>query len=182
MSITTEIRQDLPTGTWQLDPVHSSVGFEIPYLGGTFRGQFREVAGGLVVDENGARLFGSAPVAGIEVKDENLNAHLLAPDFFDAERHPTLRFDAADVRRSGDDVIVDGEITIKGVTRPIELAGRIGDPVDHPAGGCRLGLRLEATIDRTDFGLNWNMLLPDGGPALGNEVRLVAELFFAQEA
>lgn len=182
MSVVTEVRQSLPTGTWQLDPVHSSVGFEIPYLVGTFRGQFREVAGGLIVDGDEARLHGSAPVASVDVKEENLSAHLLSPDFFDAERNPELRFESSDIRRSGDDITVLGEITIKGVTKPVELTGTIADPVDHYAGGRRLGLRLETTIDRTDFGVNWNMSLPDGRPALADEVKIVADLYFAQEA
>lgn len=182
MSVTTEIRQELPTGTWQLDPVHSSVGFDIDYMVGDFRGTFREVEGGLVVAEKDARLWGSAPVASINVKDETLNTHLLSPDFFDAERNPVLRFESSDIRRSGDAVTVNGEITIKGVTQPVELTGTIGDPVEHPAGGRRLGLKLEATIDRTAFGVDWNMALPDGRPALANDVRLVADLYFTEEA
>ena len=83
MSTTTEIRQTL-TGTWELDPVHSSVGFEVPYLVGTFKGQFREVQAKLAVDDSEATLEGGANVASVDVKDENLAAHLQSPDFFDA--------------------------------------------------------------------------------------------------
>ena len=82
----------VPAGTWNLDPVHSAVGFEVDYLAGTFRGQFRDVQAELGIADSGARIEGSAEVASVDVKDENLAAHLQSPDFFDAERFPTLRF------------------------------------------------------------------------------------------
>ena len=183
MSITTATRQEaLPTGTWNLDPVHSSVGFEVDYMVGAFRGQFRDVDAKLVVDGASARLTGAARVASVEVKDENLEAHLQSPDFFDAERHPELQFEASDIVRSGDEITVHGEITIKGVTKPVELTGTITDPITDPYERQRLGLRLETALDRTEFGLNWNVPLPDGKPALADEVRLTADLYFVQEA
>jgi len=182
MTVMTATREALPTGTWALDPIHSTIGFEVSYLVGTFRGQFTDVQAILVADGDGGRLTGLAKVASVDVKDENLNAHLQSPDFFDAERYPELTFESTDISRSGDDVTITGELTIKGVTQPVVLTGTITDPVEHPAGGRRIGLKLEATIDRTAFGVNWNMPLPDGNVALANEVKLVAELFFAEEA
>ena len=83
-----------PAGTWGLDAVHSAVGFEVEYLGGTFKGSFREIDATLVVGDGSVSLEGSAKVASIDVKDENLAGHLQAPDFFDAERYPTIRFTA----------------------------------------------------------------------------------------
>lgn len=182
MSITTASRQALPTGTWTLDPVHSSVGFEVEYMVGAFRGHFSEIDAKLAVDGENASLAGSARVASVEVKDENLEAHLQSPDFFDAERHPELRFEATDIVRSGDDVTIRGEITIKGVTKPVELTGTITEPIIDPYGRERIGLRLETTIDRTEFGVNWNLQLPNEKPALADEVKLTAELYFVQEA
>ena len=183
MSITTATRQEaLPTGTWNLDPVHSSVGFEVDYMVGAFRGQFRDVDAELVVDGESARLAGAARVASVEVKDENLEAHLQSPDFFDAERHPELRFEGSDIVRSGDEVTIRGEITIKGVTKTVELTGTITDPITDPYGRQRIGLRLETALDRTEFGLSWNVPLPDGKPALADEVRLTADLYFVEEA
>ena len=182
MSITTASRTALPTGTWTLDPVHSSIGFEIEYMTGAFHGHFAAIDAKLVVDDGRARLSGSARVASIQVKDENLEAHLQSPDFFDAERHPELRFEADEIDRSGDDISVRGEITIKGVTKPVELTGTIADPVVDAYGRERIGLRLEGTVDRTEFGVNWNLPLPDGRPALADEVKLTGELFFVQEA
>ena len=182
MSITTEVRHVLPTGTWQLDPVHSSIGFEIEYMVGAFRGQFRDVDATLVVDGDETRLTGAARVASVDVKDENLAAHLQSPEFFDVERHPELRFVSADVTGGEEELTVRGEITIKGVTQPVELTGRAAAPVTDAYGRERIGLNLSTTLDRTAFGLNWNLPLPSGEPALANEVTLVAELYFVQDA
>ena len=181
MSTTTESLRTSPAGTWQLDPVHSSVGFEIAYLGGTFKGQFRDVAATLTVAGTETKLFGTAQVASVDVKDENLAAHLQAPDFFDAERHPELGFVADDIAVEGSTVDVDGEITIKGVTRPTRISGSIGGPITDGYGHERIGLKLSATVDRTDFGISWNMPLPSGEPALANDVAIDADLYFVKE-
>ena len=174
---TMEIRQALPTGTWHLDPVHSSIGFEVPHMGGTFRGQFRDVEA--TIADGG--VTGSAKVASVDVKDENLAVHLQSPEFFDVERHPELRFESTGVE-AGDELAVRGEITIKGVTHPVELTGRATEPLTDAYGRDRFGLTLQTTLDRTAFGLNWNVPLPSGEPALSDDVTLVAELFFVKEA
>ena len=178
MAVLTESRTALPTGTWALDPVHSTIGFELPYLGGTFRGSFKDVDAKLAAES----LSGSARVASVEVKDENLAAHLQSPEFFDGERHPELTFASSSIERSGDELSVAGEITIRGITKPVELAGTIGGPITDGYGKERISVTLETTVDRTAFDLNWNMPLPNGQPALQNEVKLVAELYFVQEA
>jgi polyisoprenoid-binding protein YceI len=178
MGVLTEARRELPTGTWTLDPVHSTIGFELPYLAGIFRGHFRDVDAKLTGDS----LSGSARVASIDVKDENLAAHLQSPEFFDIEHNPELTFVSHSIARSGDDVIVRGDITIRGTTKPVELAGTISGPFTDAFERERLNLELETTVDRTDFGLNWNMPLPNGEPALQHEVTLVAELYFVREA
>jgi polyisoprenoid-binding protein YceI len=168
----------LPAGTWSLDPVHSTIGFELPYLAGTFRGQFTDVDAKLT-DES---LTGSARVASVDAKDENLSAHLQGPDFFDVERHPELKFESRDLERSGDALTVHGDITIRGITKPVELTGTISEPLTDYAGRERVGFKLDTTIDRTEFGVNWNTPLPSGEPALANEVKLAAELYFVREA
>jgi polyisoprenoid-binding protein YceI len=171
-----------PAGTWQLDSVHSSVGFEVAYLSGTFKGQFREFDGALVVDGHEATLEGTARVASVDVKDENLSAHLQSPDFFDAEQHPTIRFTASDISLEGEDVKVNGELTIKGVTQPAVVTGRVAAPMTDPYGRERIGLQLTTTVDRTAFGVSWNAPLPTGEQALANDVAIVAELFFVKAA
>jgi polyisoprenoid-binding protein YceI len=170
-----------PAGTWSLDPVHSSVDFEVSYLAGTFKGGFDEIGAQLTVDGERATLEGSAKVASVDVKDENFSAHLQSPDFFDAERHPELRFTAEDIRLDGDgQVAVAGELTIKGVTQPVTVTGTVTAPIVDPYGNERIGLNLTTKIDRTDFGVNWNNPLPSGEPSLANDVTLLAELQFVK--
>src|SRR5207247_4499264 len=112
-----------------------------PYLAGTFKGEFHEIAAELTVDSEHASLEGSAKVASVDVKDENLSAHLQSPDFFDAERHPQLRFAAPDLRLDDDSKIsVDGELTIKGVTRPVTVTGTVTAPIVDAYGNDRIGL------------------------------------------
>jgi polyisoprenoid-binding protein YceI len=171
-----------PAGTWQLDPVHSSIRFEVPYLAGTFKGEFHKVDATLTAEGGRATLEGTADVASVDVKDENLSAHLQSPDFFDAERHPNLRFIADDVRLDAEPVTADGEISIKGVTKPVTVTGTVSSPLVDGYGRERIGLKLSAVVDRTDFDMNWNMPLPTGEPALGNEVTIVADVQFVKAA
>jgi polyisoprenoid-binding protein YceI len=181
MSTITTTQQSLPTGTWQVDGAHSQVGFAVEYLVGTFRGSFSPVEATLEVGESGeAVLTGAARVENVKVQDENLTTHLLAPDFFDAERAPGISFVAADLRREGDLVSGTGELTIKGITQPVELQGTVSAPLTDPMGHERLGLKLAATIDRTQFGLDWNYPLPSGEQALANDVAITAELYLVK--
>jgi polyisoprenoid-binding protein YceI len=174
--MSTETQQALPTGTWQADVVHSTVGFAVPYLAGTFQGTFSDFDASLA---DGA-LRGTAEVSSVQVKDPNLEAHLQSPDFFDAERFPQLRFEARDVSRSGDDLTISGELTLKGHTEPVEIRGHVSDPAPDPYGGERFGLQLETTVDRTKFGINWNNPLPSGDPALSNDVTILVDLQLAK--
>ena len=178
MSTTIETQAGVPTGTWKADTVHSSVAFEVPYAVATFGGEVPDFEANL----SDGKLAGSARIESIQVKDENLQAHLLSPEFFDAERHPVVSFSGT-LSRDGDQATVDGDITIKGITRPATLTGTITGPaVDH-FGSNRLGLKLQATVDRTAFDIKWNMPLPNGEPALANQVTLKAELtLVGQEA
>jgi polyisoprenoid-binding protein YceI len=166
-----------PAGTWELDPVHSTIGFEVAYLGGRFKGQFREIEARLAVEETGT-LSGKAKVASVDVKDENLAAHLQSPDFFDAERTPEITFEADGLRFDGERVSGEGEITIKGVAKPLEVSGSYVGPIQDAYGNDRVRITLSATLDRTDFGLDWNTPLPSGEPALATEVAIVGELIF----
>ena len=178
MSTIIETTSTIPVGTWNVDPTHSHVGFELDYMGGVFRGSFSPVEATFAVDEQGkAKLEGAAQADAVQVQDENLNGHLLSPEFFDASRSPVLEFEATDIRRSGDELTVNGELTIKARTRPVELHGTISEPLTDAYGRERLTLKLAGAVDRTEFGLDWNIALPTGEPALSNEVRLAAELY-----
>ncbi len=171
-------QQAVPTGTWSADRIHSTVGFAVPYIAGTFQGTFSDFEARL----SGGALRGSAEVSSVEVKDSNLAAHLQSPEFFDAERFPQLSFAANEIARSGDELTIAGELTLKGHTEPVVITGHINDPAPDPFGGERLGLQLEAKVDRTRFGLNWNNPLPSGDPALANEVTIVVDLQLVKES
>jgi polyisoprenoid-binding protein YceI len=174
---TTEL-QAVPAGTWNADKIHSDVAFAVKYLAGTFTGSFTDFDAEL----SDGVLRGSAKVASVQVKEPNLAAHLQAPDFFDAERHPEITFESHNIRRDGDRLTIDGEITIKGHTEPVEIIGAITDPINDPYGGERFGLQLEAKVDRTKFGVSWNNPLPSGEAALSNEVTLIGELQLSKQA
>jgi polyisoprenoid-binding protein YceI len=177
MSVTETIA---PAGTWVADPVHSNVSFEIGYAGvNTFRGSFRDFQATL----SGDTLAGSAKVASVDVKDEQLNGHLQTPDFFDAARYPEIEFRATELERGDDNRIeAKGELTIKGVTRPVTLTGVVADaPATDPFGRERLGLRLETAIDRTQYGVSWNAPNQSGGDYLANQVKLLAELALVRQ-
>jgi polyisoprenoid-binding protein YceI len=175
--------QAVPTGTWQVDKVHSTVGFAVKHMVvSTFRGKFDDYDVELTSDEGGARLSGTVRVASVDVKDETLEGHLQSPDFFDAANHPELRFESSSLRRDGDEVVLDGELTIRGVTHPVEARGRISGPHTDFTETDRLGLELETVIDRTAYGLEWNAPLPKGGFALANDVKLEINLEFTEGA
>ena len=176
---TIEQSTGLPTGTWQHDPVHSSIGFAVKHnTVMTFNGQFGEWEAKL---EDG-RLTGSTNVSSVRVEDENLVGHLQTPDFFDAEKFPQLRFESTEIRRDGDRISIAGELTIKGTTQPVELAGTISGPVTDGYGNERIGLDLETTINRHDFGVSWNADLPGGGRILEDDVVVKANLALTQSA
>jgi polyisoprenoid-binding protein YceI len=169
----------IPTGTWKADTVHSGVAFEVPYAVATFSGEVPDFEASLV----DGKLAGVAKIASLTVKDENLQAHLLSPEFFDAERHPEVRFEGSRLTRDGDKATLEGEITIKGITKPAPLTGTITGPAIDHFGANRVGFKLETVIDRTEFDITWNMPLPNGEPALANEVTLKADLtLVAQDA
>jgi polyisoprenoid-binding protein YceI len=174
---TTEQTTQIPTGTWNLDPVHSSIGFAVRYSGiGTFRGTFEDFDASLV----DGRIEGVAKVASVKVDDENLTGHLQSPDFFDAEQYPELRFVATSIDRAGDRVSIQGDLTLRGVTRPVEIAGTVSGPLENAYGQQRLGFDLETTVIRHDYGISWNMELPGGGQALADDVVITANLALVQ--
>jgi polyisoprenoid-binding protein YceI len=172
----------LETGTWQADPVHSRVGFAVGYLAGTFHGSFAPFEATLAVADDGtATLSGSAKVDSIQVQDESLGAHLASPEFFDAEQSPEITFASDGFEADGAFVAVPGALTIKGITKPVQLTGSISTPIVDPYGRQRVNVRLETTVDRSAFGLDWNVPLPSGDPALAQDVSLDAELGFIKD-
>jgi len=174
----------LPAGTYRLDPVHSSAGFAVKHMVvATFRGGFEEFDATLTVDDSGnTSLSGAVKVDSIAVKDENLKAHLGAPDFFDLERYPEIHFEASQIEIGPDGVLkAAGDLTIKDKTHRVESTGTITGPAVTLGDITKVGIALETVIDRTQYGLTWNAPLPKGGVALANDVKLTVELELARE-
>ncbi len=178
---TAQAESTIPTGTWQSDPVHSSVGFSVRHAVGTFRGGFGQFEATLSDSSGEPELSGHVPVESVQVKEENLEAHLLSPEFFDQDQAPEIRFDSSKVTREGDQVVVEGELTVKGATNAVTARGEITGPGAGPDGNDRLGIDLETKVDRHDYGLDWNMDLPDGSKMLGDEVTLTVHLELIKE-
>lgn len=174
---TTELATAVPTGTWTSDPVHSTFGFSVKHMVvATFRGSLTDFDATLTGAEDGsARLEASGRVASVVTADENLTGHLQSPDFFDAQRFPEVRYVSTAIRRDGEDLVVEGELTLKGTTRPLRLTGSLVGPIVL-GDDQKIGVELEGVIDRTQYGLNWNAPLPTGGFAVGNDVKLTAHL------
>ncbi len=176
MSTTAEQITSIPTGTWGVDPIHSDVGFGVTYSGaGTFRGGFKEIDAKLVDGE----LEGNAKVASLTIDDPQLVGHLQSPDFFDAEQFPELSFASKSIERNGDEVTINGELTLRGVTKPVTITGTVVGPMPDAYGNQRIAFDIETTVDRREFGLNWNIDLPSG-PALGHDVKITANLALVQ--
>jgi polyisoprenoid-binding protein YceI len=172
----------VPAGTWKSDPVHSHVGFSVKHMVvATFRGAFGDYDVSLSDESGEPRLSGAVRVASVEVKDENLKQHLLSPEFFDAEKYPEIEFTSSAIRVDGDELVVDGELTVNGISKQTEARGTITEPVVTIGDVEKVGVDLSTVIDRTEYGLNWNAELPKGGFALANDVRLDVHLELAKE-
>jgi len=164
----------IPQGTWSIDPVWSSIGFEVKKIGlATVKGRVLGFTGTIQGGEEPS-IEGMVDVSTVTTFDETRDAHLQSPDFFDAERYPELRFKSTRIETSGDELVVQGDLTIKGITKRAELRGRFVGVGNDLMGGERIALELAGAIDRTDFGLAWNAPLPGGGFLLPNEVLLTA--------
>jgi polyisoprenoid-binding protein YceI len=179
---TQTIQQQVPIGTYVVDPVHSSIGFAVVHNGvSTFRSGFGDYEVRMSGGESPA-LVGAVEVAGIEIDEPNLKGHLLSPEFFDAERHPQLRFESSefDVAEDGS-ATIRGELEIRGEKHQVEASGRFAQIGEDLAGNARVGLSLEAAVDRRNFGLDWQAELPSGGEVLDYEVAIAVELELVEE-
>jgi polyisoprenoid-binding protein YceI len=164
----------IPTGTWSIDPVWSSLEFEVKKVGLIpIKGRVPGFTGTIEGGED-ASIEGTVDATSITTFDETRDGHLQSPDFFDTERYPALHFSSTAVAVDDRGVRVQGELTIKNTTKPVELKGTFLGSGPDLAGNERIGIELEGTIDRTEYGLEWNAPLPGGGFLLPNEVTLRA--------
>ena len=183
MSTETIKQQGVPAGTWVVDPVHSSIAFAVVHNGvTTFRSGFERYEAKLSGGE-APKLEGTVDVTSVEIDEEQLKGHLLSPDFFDAERYPQLRFESTELSVGEDgSVRLRGELAIRGEKREVEASGRFGQIGADLAGNARVGLSLAASVDRRNFGLNWQAELPSGGEVLDYAVSIAVELELVAEA
>jgi polyisoprenoid-binding protein YceI len=183
MTSTQTVKQEVPAGTYAVDPVHSTIHFAVVHNGvSTFRSGFRGYEATLEGGE-APKLVGTVDVDSVDIDEEALKGHLLSPDFFDAERHPRLRFSSTEISVDDDgSATVRGELEIHGAKHEVEASGRIGQVGADLGGSARVGLSLAARVDRRSFGLDWNADLPSGGQALDYEVDIAVELEFVAEA
>lgn len=179
---TQTVQQQIPAGTYAVDPVHSSITFAITHNGvATFRSGFASYEARLSGGDAPA-LEGSVDVASVKIDEEQLKGHLLSPDFFDAGRHPRLRFRSSELDVAEDGTAtLRGELEIRGEKREVEASGRFGQLGADLAGHARVGLSVSTSVDRRDFGLDWNAELPSGGEVLDYAVEIGVELELVEE-
>jgi polyisoprenoid-binding protein YceI len=158
MSATSIAADKIPAGSYNIDPTHSNVGFEVKHMGiATVRGKFKTFTGTVDATGNAPRLAGTVEVASIDTGEENRDGHLQAPDMFDASQFPQITFNSTVSDASVDGAItLTGEITIKGVTKPITLTGEVAEGGEDPWGNQRIGFEVSGKIDRREFDLKWN--------------------------
>lgn len=166
-------------GTWTIDTAHSEVGFSIRHLMvSKVKGRFSSFRATFVTAENPleSSVTASADVASIDTRDANRDAHLRTGDFFEADKYPTIDFVSTGVRQHGDDFLVDGNLTIKGVTKQVTFDFEFGGFAQDPYGNYKAGATAKAEINREDFGLTYNAALETGGMLLGDKVTITLEL------
>jgi polyisoprenoid-binding protein YceI len=179
-----EAQVAVPAGTWAIDPVHSTIGFEVKHFGiSTFRGRFTGYEGTIETGEGTLeRVEGRVDVASVDVRDEQLAGHLQGEDFFDAANHPRIEFASTGVRRVEDGYELDGELTIRGVTKPVTLAVEIDGAGEDPYGGQRLSVLGRGEVNRFDYEIPFNAKTPNGALVAGEKVRLVLSVEAVKEA
>jgi polyisoprenoid-binding protein YceI len=181
---TETINQQVPAGTWTVDPVHSAIHFAVTHNGiATFRSGFADYAATLSGGEQ-PQLEGTVEVASIEIDEPQLKGHLMSPEFFDAERFPQLKFSSTELSVEDDGTVrIEGDLEIHGESRRVEATGKFGQIGADLGGNERLGLSLATAVDRRDFGMSFQAELPKGGNVLEYEVALNVELeLVAQES
>ena len=171
---------------WQLDKAHTSVSFSVKHMMvASVRGHFDVAEATIDIDEQAperSKVTALIDAASVSTGEAQRDGHLKSADFFDAEQYPHLRFESTSVRVNGDDVKITGNLTIRDVTREVELKGEFSGPLVDPWGNRRGGFEVETTINREDFGLTWNQALEAGGVLVGKKVKIAIETELVEAA
>ncbi|MFB4301239.1 YceI family protein [Actinomadura sp. NTSP31] len=177
MSIAT-VAPGLTTGTWNIDPTHSEVTFTIRHLMTKVRGSFTEFSGAVQIADDlaGSSATAEIKMASIDTRNADRDAHVRQADVLDVENHPTMTFNATGVRTEGGEYYLDGDLTIRGITRPVSLTVEFNGVAEDPWGGTRAGFSAGTTINRKDWGIEFNVPLKGEGALLGDKVDLQLEI------
>ncbi|MET0144222.1 MAG: YceI family protein [Ilumatobacteraceae bacterium] len=175
----------LPAGTWEIDVAHSSVGFTVRHLMvSKVRGQFTDFTADIVTAEDPLQSTVSAVVqmASVDTRDENRDQHLRTNDFFDVENHPTMTFTSTGLSGSDGNYRLAGDLTIRGITKPVTFDLEVGGLQKDPWGNTKAGFEATATISRKDWGLEYNAVLETGGVMVGDKVTIEIDVEAALKA
>jgi polyisoprenoid-binding protein YceI len=168
----------LPTGTWKIDPVHSSVEFQVKHLGiATVKGQFTKFEGTLEIGPEDARAYGTVEVASVDTREPQRDEHLRSADFFEVAAYPEISFRSTAIRPAGEDEFeIDGDIEIHGVSRDITLRAALEGTETDPQGNDRVGLSATAQINRSDFEMKFNAALGSGNMLVSDRVKILLDI------
>ena len=182
--MTAAVATDLTAGTWAIDPVHSSINFSVRHLMVTnVRGSFETFTGAVVIAEDGTpSVTATIDINSIKSGNEQRDAHLKAVDFFDAEKHPTATFASTAVRADGDDYVLDGDFSLKGVTRPVSLKLTFNGVNPGMGHGEVAGFEASVVLNRKDFGVDIDMPLETGGAVIGDKVTITLDIESLKQA
>jgi polyisoprenoid-binding protein YceI len=176
----------VPTGTWRIDPAHSSIEFEVKHMMiATVRGRFKDFEGTIEAapDINDSRVYGTVKAASIDTNQPQRDEHLRSPDFLDVERYPEIRFESTHIEPlGGPKYRITGELTIRDQTRAVTLDSTVEGAEKDPWGHDRVGISVRGAIKRSDFGLRWNQALETGGFVLGEEVKILIDVSAVRDA
>ena len=182
--MTAAVATQLTAGTWAIDPVHSSIGFSVRHLVvSKVRGSFESFSGAVVVAEDGTpSVSAEIAVDSVHTGNEQRDAHVKSADFFDVEKYPTAKFVSTGVRADGDDYVLDGDFTLKGVTKPIELKLAFNGTNPGMGHGEVAGFEASVVLNRKDFGIDIDMPLETGGAVVGDKVTITLEIEALKQA
>jgi polyisoprenoid-binding protein YceI len=185
MTLTASTIPGYQTGTWKIDPTHSEVTFSVRHLAiSKVKGKFETFDATVVTAENPleSTVEANIDVASINTGQEQRDQHLKTSDFFLTEEHPQLTFRSTSIEAKGDDLHIAGDLTLRGVTKPVVLKAELGGFTTDGYGQVKFGAEATTKIDRTEFGVNWNAALEAGGFTLGNDVTINLNVQFVLQA
>jgi len=170
----------IPTGTWTVDPAHSTVGFSVKHLGiATVRGRFEQFEGTLEVgdDLSAARAYGTAQVSSVSTDEPARDEHLRSADFFGADANPELRFESTEIRPLDEDTFeIEGDLSMNGVTGSVKLIAVVPGTETDPWGNERVGIEVTGQLKRGDWNMTFNQALGSGNLLVGEKVTLSLDI------